>query len=631
VSSAESHQSRRRSAPLSVECLEDRTVPAGNVTAVVVGGVLQVEGDGSANLVWVEGLGGGQAIVTGLGGTRVNGSTTPIVLGGIDFAYHIRLGDGNDGLWVTGAQGDRALWVDLGSGDDRLAVAAAWNTGPNVLQTGTGNDVVSAAAAIWDNVTFFDLGEGDDALVAAGIRFGSALFNGGSGANTAALQNVNFLTMPFGTGFLPISPIIGLLTNPDTASVRPGESVTIAVLANDSSPGQPLDPASVAVVTAPRQGTARVNPDGSITYTANAAASGTDSFQYTVRNSAGEISGPTTVSVTVGGGDSGPPNPPPSRRGPVPSITTSAGNPTNLTPIPFTVSFDKPVTGFDLSDVSVTNGQASGLVVVDSRRYTFNVIPDNDGVVLVRIPAGAARDAAGNPSAAASFSLTADTPPRLTIRANSSTVSTGPIVFTATINQAATGFTVEDLQVTGGPVSDFTTINARTFRFTVTPDGSSDLIQIEVPAGSFTDSTGNANLAARFATLTVRNDLGMAPADSPPSPSDPNWVTQANGLKTWTIQPGSGPAVTPDSTIGVYYTGWLLNGTVFDSSRTDGAPAVFPLSSLIEGWKRGLPGLQPGGIVRLYIPAALAYGSAGSGSVPPNADLMFEIKLVSVS
>ena len=102
-------------------------------------------------------------------------------------------------------------------------------------------------------------------------------------------------------------------------------------------------------------------------------------------------------------------------------------------------------------------------------------------------------------------------------------------------------------------------------------------------------------------------------------------------FKTLLVDTGTGPAVTASSRISVFYTGWLLNGTVFDSARTDGAPASFALSGLIEGWKQGLLGMQLGGIRRLYIPANLAYGSAGQGNVPPNSDLIFEIKLVSLA
>src|SRR5438552_18974378 len=110
-----------------------------------------------------------------------------------------------------------------------------------------------------------------------------------------------------------------------------------------------------------------------------------------------------------------------------------------------------------------------------------------------------------------------------------------------------------------------------------------------------------------------------------------SWQTQADGLKIWDVQVGSGAAVTSGSTVKVYYTGWLTDGTTFDSARSPSSPASFPLSGVIQGWQAGLIGRQPGGIRRLYIPAALAYGSSGAGSIPANSDLVFEIKLVSTT
>lgn len=130
-------------------------------------------------------------------------------------------------------------------------------------------------------------------------------------------------------------------------------------------------------------------------------------------------------------------------------------------------------------------------------------------------------------------------------------------------------------------------------------------------------------------TISVLDDSGMT--NTMPSPTDPAWVAGANGLKTWDVVVGTGTPVTAGQSIKVFYSGWLAsNGTLFDSRRSPAAPADFSLTSLIQGWQQGVPGMKPGGIRRLFIPAALGYGAAGSPpNVPPNADLIFEIKLVS--
>ena len=149
-----------------------------------------------------------------------------------------------------------------------------------------------------------------------------------------------------------------------------------------------------------------------------------------------------------------------------------------------------------------------------------------------------------------------------------------------------------------------------------------------LPAGPIAVSTGTGTGGSTGGT-TVTDDSGMT--NVLPDVNDPRWVVQSDGLKVWNVQTGSGTPVAAGSTLGVFYTGWLKTGAVFDSARSPKAPASFPLANLIQGWKEGLIGMQPGGIRRLYVPAALGYGSQAQGSIPANSDLVFEIKLASVS
>lgn len=125
-------------------------------------------------------------------------------------------------------------------------------------------------------------------------------------------------------------------------------------------------------------------------------------------------------------------------------------------------------------------------------------------------------------------------------------------------------------------------------------------------------------------------DVGMT--NTMPDPNATNWVAQgAAGLKTWDVVPGSGMPVEAGDSITVFYSGWLAsNGTRFDSRRSPSPPATFNLNGLIQGWQQGIVGMRPGGIRRLFVPAALGYGATGSPpSIPADADLVFEIKLVS--
>lgn len=110
-------------------------------------------------------------------------------------------------------------------------------------------------------------------------------------------------------------------------------------------------------------------------------------------------------------------------------------------------------------------------------------------------------------------------------------------------------------------------------------------------------------------------------------------VTTASGLKYEVLQEGSGAVARSGQTVSVHYTGWLVNGTKFDSSVDRGQPFEFPLGAgrVIRGWDEGVSGMKVGEKRKLTIPADLGYGSRGAGAViPPNAVLIFEVELLGV-
>ena len=94
---------------------------------------------------------------------------------------------------------------------------------------------------------------------------------------------------------------------------------------------------------------------------------------------------------------------------------------------------------------------------------------------------------------------------------------------------------------------------------------------------------------------------------------------------------GTGAEAQVGSLVTVHYTGWLKDGTEFDSS-VGGDPYPFTLGQgeVIKGWDRALVGIKVGGTRRLIIPPRLAYGASGSGPIPPNATLTFEVELLAV-
>lgn len=108
-------------------------------------------------------------------------------------------------------------------------------------------------------------------------------------------------------------------------------------------------------------------------------------------------------------------------------------------------------------------------------------------------------------------------------------------------------------------------------------------------------------------------------------------ITTASGLQYEDITIGSGATATAGNLVSVHYTGWLTDGSKFDSSKDRNEPFDFNLGAgqVIKGWDEGVQGMQVGGIRKLTIPAALGYGARGAGGViPPNATLIFEVEFL---
>jgi FKBP-type peptidyl-prolyl cis-trans isomerase FkpA len=107
----------------------------------------------------------------------------------------------------------------------------------------------------------------------------------------------------------------------------------------------------------------------------------------------------------------------------------------------------------------------------------------------------------------------------------------------------------------------------------------------------------------------------------------------ASGLSIEELVFGEGEIAAAGQTVTVHYTGWLIDGKKFDSSKDRGDPFEFSLGAgrVIRGWDEGVQGMKVGGKRKLTIPPALGYGARGAGgAIPPNATLVFEVELLGV-
>ncbi|HVT61185.1 MAG TPA: FKBP-type peptidyl-prolyl cis-trans isomerase [Thermoanaerobaculia bacterium] len=119
-----------------------------------------------------------------------------------------------------------------------------------------------------------------------------------------------------------------------------------------------------------------------------------------------------------------------------------------------------------------------------------------------------------------------------------------------------------------------------------------------------------------------------------PAKETPHEIVTPSGLKYLDLKTGTGAEAKAGKTVEVHYTGWLEDGTKFDSSLDRKQSFKFKLGAgqVIKGWDEGVAGMKVGGKRKLTIPAALGYGRNGAGSViPPNANLIFEVELLGVS
>ncbi len=137
----------------------------------------------------------------------------------------------------------------------------------------------------------------------------------------------------------------------------------------------------------------------------------------------------------------------------------------------------------------------------------------------------------------------------------------------------------------------------------------------------------NATVVMEIELVEVREPAKMTEVD------EEDYTTTESGLKYYDLVEGDGDMPETGQTVVVHYTGWLEDGTQFDSSLNRGTPFTFTLGqgSVIAGWDEGVATMKVGGKRQLVIPSDLAYGDQGSGgTIPPGATLIFEVELLDI-
>jgi peptidylprolyl isomerase len=145
--------------------------------------------------------------------------------------------------------------------------------------------------------------------------------------------------------------------------------------------------------------------------------------------------------------------------------------------------------------------------------------------------------------------------------------------------------------------------------------------------------TGDAETDTASMDAASESEESVMSETSGPPPVTGDTTTTASGLQLIAIEDGSGAMAQQGQTVQVHYTGYLTDGTKFDSSVDRGEPFEFPLGMgrVIRGWDEALGLMRVGDKRRLIIPPELGYGDRGAGSViPPGATLVFDVELLGV-
>jgi hypothetical protein len=248
---------------------------------------------------------------------------------------------------------------------------------------------------------------------------------------------------------------------------------------------------------------------------------------------------------------------------PTVAISSSVSGLTNTSPIPVTVHFSEPVSGFSDSGVAATNGSAAGTITGSGADYSFNVTPAGNGTVTVTINADAAHDAAGNENTLSNVLTWTFDSVRPTVAISTTVLNptnVSPIPVTVTFSQAVTDFTSADVTVSNGTIGSFAG-SGTTYTFTVSPN-SNGTVTVDIAANVAHTLAGNGNFAASPFTRTYDTVAPSAVVSAPSltvTKSGPvTYTVTYTGADSVTLIPGNvtlNKTGTADGTIAVTGSG----------------------------------------------------------------------------
>ncbi len=282
-------------------------------------------------------------------------------------------------------------------------------------------------------------------------------------------------------------------------------------------------------------------------------------------------------------------------------IITTPNNPTNGTLIPVNIQFSESVSGFDVSDIEVTNGSAGDFVAVDGANYTANITPSAEGTINVKIPAGVAQNAFSENNTLIATDIIYDSTPATPVitTALPNPTNTNPLAFQIDFGENTTGFVSSDITITNGLVGNFVNVDGAVYTVDVTPANPSgeDAISLSILANSAEDIAGNNNAASNVFSI---NYDGIAP--------DPVITTTevdptANSLISYTLNFGevvSGLALTDFA---------VTNGTTANLNTVDNQTYTFDIAPTSEG----------------LVSIILASGAVQDAVANPNSEKQFNI------